>query len=160
MGNGSHRTFPSGFPGRCKRSGSQSRLRIRWTHVRNLFGDSQRINAFGLWSWKRLLKVPWTARSNQSILKEINPEYSLPRTDAEAEDPILWSPDLKSWLTGKDPDAGKDWRQEEKGPTEDEMFREHHQLTGSGSEQTLWDGEGLVRLMCCSPWGHKEWDLT
>ena len=77
MGNGSHRTFPSGFPGRCKRSGSQSRLRIRWTHVRNLFGDSQRINAFGLWSWKRLLKVPWTARSNQSILKEINPEYSL-----------------------------------------------------------------------------------
>ena len=77
MDNSSHRTFSSGFPGRCKRSGSQSRVRIRWTHMRNFFGDSRRINAFGLWCWKRLLKVPWTARSNQSILKEINPEYSL-----------------------------------------------------------------------------------
>ena len=72
--------------------------------------------------WKRLLKVPWTARrSNQSILKEINPEYSLEEnqswtfTDAEAEAPILWPPNAKNWLIGKDPYAGKDWRQEEKG---------------------------------------------
>ena len=63
--------------------------------------------------WRKLLRVPWTARrSNQSILKEINPEYW--RTDAEAEAPILWPPDAKSWLIGKDPDARKDWRQEEK----------------------------------------------
>ena len=71
-----------------------------------------RIDAFELWCWRRLLRVPWTARrSNQSILKETN------RTDAEA--PILWPPDAKNWLIGKDPDDGKDWRQEEKGTTEE-----------------------------------------
>ena len=75
-----------------------------------------RIDAFELWCWRRLYRVPWIARrSNQSILKEISPEYSLERTDAEAETPILWPPDAKNWLIGKDPDAGKDWRQEEKG---------------------------------------------
>ena len=70
---------------------------------------------------RRLLRVPWTARrSNQSILKEISPEYSfIGRTDAEAEAPILWLPDAKNWLVGKDPDAGEDWRWEEKGTTED-----------------------------------------
>ena len=69
-------------------------------------------NAFELWCWRRLLRVPCTARwSNQSILKEISPEYSFGRTDAEAETPILWPPDAKSWLIWKDPDAGKDWRQ-------------------------------------------------
>ena len=69
----------------------------------------QRIDAFELLCWSRLLRVPWTARrSNQSILKEISPEYSLEgRTDAEAETPILWPPDRKNWLSGKDPDAGK-----------------------------------------------------
>ena len=66
----------------------------------------------------------WTARrSNQSILKEINPEYSIGRTDAEAEAPIFWLPDLKSQLIGKDPDARIDWRQKEKGAAEDEMVR-------------------------------------
>ena len=66
-------------------------------------------------------------RSNQSILKEISPEYSfIGRTDAEAETPILWPPDAKSWLIGKDPDSGKDWRQEEKGTTVDEMVGWHH----------------------------------
>ena len=74
------------------------------------------IDAFELWCWKRLLRVPWTARrSNQSILKEINPEYFIGRTDAEAETPILWPPDVNIWLIGKDPDAGKDWRWDEKG---------------------------------------------
>ena len=72
-----------------------------------------RIDAFELWCWRRLLRVPWTSRSsNQSILKEISPEYSL---DAKAETPVLWPPHVKNWLTGKDPDAGKDWGQEEKG---------------------------------------------
>ena len=82
--------------------------------------ECRRIDAFELWCWRRLLRVPWTARrSNQSILKEISPEYSLEMTDAEAETPKLWPPDAKSWLTRKDTDAGKDWRQEEKGTTED-----------------------------------------
>ena len=71
--------------------------------------EHQRIDAFELWCWRRLLRVPWTARrSNQSIQKEISPEYSLEKYDAEAEVPILWPPDAKSQLIGKDPDAGKD----------------------------------------------------
>ena len=72
--------------------------------------EHRRIDAFELWCWRRLLRVPWTAkRSNQSILKEIGAEYLfIGRTDAEAEAPILWPPDTKSPLIGKDPDAGKD----------------------------------------------------
>ena len=82
--------------------------------------EHQRIDAFELWCWSRLLRVPWTARrSNQSILK-------VGRTDVEAETPILWPPDVKSWLIWKDSDAGKDWGQEEKGTTEDEMVGWHH----------------------------------
>ena len=85
------------------------------------------------WCWRRLLRVPWTARrSNQSILKEIRPEYS-GRTDAEAETPVLWPPDAKNWLIWKDPDAGKDWGQE-KGTTEDEMIGWHHWVNGHESE--------------------------
>ena len=69
-----------------------------------------RIDGFKLWCWRRLLRVPWTARrSNQAILKEISPEY-FGRTNTEAETPILWPPDAKNWLTGKGPDAGKEWR--------------------------------------------------
>ena len=86
---------------------------------------------------EKTLKVPW--RSNQSILKEINPGYSL---EAEAEAPILWSPDVKNWLTGKDPDAGKDWGQEEKRTTEDEMAGWHHQLNAHEFEQAPWVGDG------------------
>ena len=115
--------------------------------------EHQRIDAFELWCWRRLLKVPWTARrSNLSILKEINPEYG--GTDAEA--PVLWSPDGKSWLTGKDPDTEKDWGQEEKGVTEDEMVGWHHWLKGHESEQTLGDSEGQGSLACCHSWGRKE----
>ena len=90
--------------------------------------ECRRIDAFELWCWRKLLRVPWTARrSNQSILKEI-------LKDAEAETSILWPPDVKNWLLGKDPDAGKDWRQEEKGATEDEMVVWHHWLDGHESE--------------------------
>ena len=95
--------------------------------------EHRRIDAFQLWCWRRLLRVPWTARrSNQSILKEGNqPWISTGRTtDAEAGALILWPPDGKSWLTGKDPDAGEDWGQEEKGATEDEMVGWHHCLSG------------------------------
>ena len=93
-----------------------------------------RIDAFKLWCCRRLLRAPWTARSNQSTLKEIN-----------------------SWiLIGKACDAEKDWRKKEKRAAEDEMIREHHQLNGHESEQTPGDSEGQGRLACCSPWGHKE----
>ena len=93
--------------------------------------EHQRIDAFELWCWRRLLRVPWTAkRSNQSILKEISPWIFIGRVDAQAETRKLWRPDPKNWLTEKDPDAGKDWRQEEKGTTEDEMVGWHHQLNG------------------------------
>ena len=75
-----------------------------------------RTDTFELWCWGRLFRVPWTARRfNQSILKEISPEYSLEGPDTEAETPIFWPPDMKDWLIRKDPDGGKDWRWEEKG---------------------------------------------
>ena len=82
------------------------------------------------------------------------------RTDAEAEAPILWPPDAKNWLIGKDPDAGKDWRQDEKGTTEDEMVGWHHRLDGHEFEQTPEDNEGQGGLACCSPGGRKGSDTT
>ena len=87
-----------------------------------------------------------------TILKSI---IFIGRTDAEADAPILWPPDAKNWLTGKDSDAGKDWRLEEKGTTEDEMVGWHHQLDGQECEQTLGVGEGQGNLACCSLWSHR-----
>ena len=81
-------------------------------------------------------------------------------TDAEAETPILWPPDVKNWLTGKDPDAGKDWRWEGKGMTEDGMVGWHHQLDGHEFEYAPGVCDGQRSLECCSPWGHKELDRT
>ena len=81
-------------------------------------------------------------------------------TDAEAEAPILWPPAAKSWLIRKDPDAGKDWRQEEKRTTEDEIVGWHNQLNGHEFEQAPGDGDGRGSLACCSPWGCKESDTT
>ena len=84
--------------------------------------EHRKIDASELWCWRRLLRVPWTARrSNQSILKEMSPEYSLERLMLRLKLQILWPLDVKRWLIWKDPDAGKDWRQEEKGTTEDEI---------------------------------------
>ena len=82
------------------------------------------------------------------------------RTDVETETPILWPPDVKSWLIGKDPDAGKDWRQEEKEMIEDEMFGWHHQLDEHGFGWTLGVGNGQEGLACCGSWGRKESDTT
>ena len=82
------------------------------------------------------------------------------RTDVEAETPILWPPDAKSWLIRKDPDAGKDWRQEEKWITEDEMVGWHHWLDGHEFEWTLGVGDGQGGLACCDSWGRKELDMT
>ena len=100
--------------------------------------------------------------------KEIQPVHpkgdqswvSIGRTDVEAKTPILWPPDAKSWLIWKDPDAGKDWRWEKKGTTEDEMVRWHHWLNGHEFEWTLGVGDGQGSLACCSSWGHKESDMT
>jgi len=106
-------------------------------------------------------RVPWTAgRSNQSILKEINPEYSLEGQMLKLKLQYLWPPNAKNWLIGKDPDAGKDWRQEEKGMTEDEMVGWHHRLNRHEFDQTQGNSEGQGRLACCSPWGCKESDMT
>ena len=82
------------------------------------------------------------------------------RTDVEAEIPILWPPDVKNWLTGKDLDAGKDWRWEEKGMTADEIVRWHHWLSRHELEQALGVGDGQGGLVCCSPWGLKKLDTT
>ena len=93
-------------------------------------------------------------------LKGDQPWIFIERTDAEAETPILWPPDVKSWLIWKDPDAGKDWGQEEKGTTEDEMVGWHHQHNGHGSGWTLGVGEGQGGLACWGSWSHKELDTT
>ena len=93
--------------------------------------EGQRIDASELWCWRRLLRVPWTARrSNQSILKEISPEYSLEGLMLKLKLHYSGPPDVKNWLIGRDPDARKDWMQEEKGMTEDEMVGWHHRLNG------------------------------
>ena len=121
--------------------------------------ECRRIDVFELWCWRRLSRVPWTSRrSNQSILKEISPGCSFGRT--EAETPIFWPPDVKSWLIGKDPDAGKDWRQEEKGKIEDEMAGWHLWLDGHGFGWTPWVCDGQESLACCGSWGRKELDTT
>ena len=91
--------------------------------------EHQRIDAFALWCWQRLLRVPWPARrSNQSILKEVSPDCSLEGLMLKLKLLILWPPDAKSWLIWKDPDAGRDWGQEEKEVTEDGIVGWHHQL--------------------------------
>ena len=82
------------------------------------------------------------------------------RTDVEAESPVLWPPAAKSWLIWKDPDAGKDWRWEEKGMTEDEMVGWHHRLNGHEFGWTPGVGDGQGSLACCGPWGCKELDMT
>ena len=98
----------------------------------------QRIDAFELWCCRRFLRVPWTARkSNQPVHPKGNQSWRfIERTDAEAEIPILWPPDAKNWLIGKDFDSRKDWGKEEKRATEDEMFGCSHQLNGHEFEQT------------------------
>ena len=99
-------------------------------------------------------------RSSQSILKEISPEYSLEGLMLKLKLQYFWPPDVKSGIVGKEPDAGKDWWQEEKGATEDEMDGWHHWLNGHEFEQAPGVGDGQGGLACCSPWGHKESDRT
>ena len=110
---------------------------------------------------EKTLESPLDCKEIQPVLPKGNqPWLFIGRTDHEAEALILWPLDAKSWLIWKDPDAGKDWRQEEKGTTEDEMVGWHHRLNGHEFEQTPGGSGGPRRLACCSPWGHKELDTT
>ena len=116
----------------------------------------QRIDAFELWCWRRLLRVPWTARrSNQSIIKEISPGCSLEGLMLKLKFQYFGHLMVKSWLIWKDPDAGKDWGQEEKGTTEDEMVGWYHRLNGRGFGWTPGVGDGQGDLGCSSSWVTK-----
>ena len=110
---------------------------------------------------KKILESPLDSKE----IKPLNPKGNQPwiftgRTDAEAEAPVLWPPDVRSRLAGVDPDAGKDWGQKEKGAAEDEMVRRHHRLNSQKCEQTLGDSGRQRSLACYRPWGHKKLDLT
>ena len=124
-------------------------------------------------SWAQKNWCFWTAVLEKTLesfldfkeIQPVNPKGNqscifMGRTDAETETPVLWPPDEKNWLTWKETDAGKDWRQEEKGMTEDEMVGWHHWLIGHEFEQAPGVGDGQGGLACCSPWGHKELDIT
>ena len=115
--------------------------------------------------WTVVLEKTLKSPLNCKEIKPVNPKGNqswifIGRTDAEAEAPILWPPDAKTWLTGKDPDAWQDWRQEEKGTTEDEMVGWHHQLDGREFEQAPGVGDGQGILVGCSLWVCKESDKT
>ena len=122
------------------------------------------------WAPKNWYFWPVVLKTLESPLdcKEIQPVHPkgnqswvfIGRTDAEAETPVFWPPDVKNWVIVKDPDAGKDWGQEEKGTTEDEMVGWHHRLNGHGFEKAPGVGDGQGGLVCRSPWGCKESDTT
>ena len=134
-----------------------------------------------VWMWKLDYEESWAPKNwcfwtvvlektleSPLDCKEIQPDHSegdqswvfFGRTDAKAETPVLWPSHAKRWLIGKDSDAGRDWRQEEKGTTEDEMAGWHHWLDGHESVWTLGVGDGQGGLACCNSWGHKESDTT
>ena len=129
-----------------------------------------------VWKWigevphQQIVKILYDNRRKGIIVltKEIQTVHSegdqpwdfFGRKDAKAAIPVLWPPHAKSWLIGKDSDAGRDWGQEEKGMTEDEMAGWHHGLNGHESEWTLGDGDGQGGLVCCDSWGRKESDTT
>ena len=123
--------------------------------------ECQKIDAFELWYWRRLLRVPWTARrSNQYILKEISPEYSLEGLMMKLKLQSFGHLMQRADSLAKTLVLGKIERQEEKGMTEDEMVGWYHQLDGCEFEQALGVGDGQGSLACCSPWGCKESDMT
>ena len=111
--------------------------------------------------WTVVLEKTLESPLNYKDIKPVNSKGNqswifIGRTDAEAEIPILWPPDGKNWLIWKDPDDGKDWRQEEKGMKEDEMVGWYHRFDGHEIEQAPGVGDGQGGLACCSPWSHKE----
>ena len=150
---------------------------------KGLSSQSYGFSSSHVWMWELVHKESWVPKNwcfqtmvlvlektlesplNCKEIKPVNPKGNQSwiftgRTDAEAEAPIVWLPDEKSQLIRKDPNAGKDWRQEEKGTTEDEMVGWHHWLNGDEFEQALGVGVGQGSLACCSPWGLKKLDTT
>ena len=112
-------------------------------------------------NWCLWTEIPLDCKEFQPVHPKGNQSWIfIGRTDAEAEIPILWPPNAKNWLTGKDPDTGKDWRQEEKGTTEDEIVGWHYCLNGHEFEQAPGVGDEQGSLVFSSPWGHKELDTT
>ena len=110
---------------------------------------------------EKILESLWDCKDIRPVHPKGNQSWIFfGRTDAEAEAPILWPPDGKNWLIRKDPDSGKDWRQEEKWAAEDEMVGWHHRLNRHEFGQALGVGDGQGGLACCNPWGHKESDMT
>ena len=147
---------------------------------KGLFRQSYGFSGNRVWMWELDHKEGWAPKNWFQIMmlektlespldckeiKSVNPKGNqlwifIWRTDAEAEVPILWPPDVKNWLIRKDPDAGKDWGQEEKGMTEDEMVGWHHQLSGQEFGWTPGVGGGQGGLACCGLWGRRESDMT
>ena len=126
--------------------------------------DHKEGEALKNWSFQIVVLKKTLESPLDSKIKPVNPKGNQPwifigRTGAKAEAPILWPPDVKSWLIGKHPDAGKDWGQEEKVGTEYEMVGWYQWLNEHDFEHTLGDGEGQGSLVCCSPWSHKELDM-
>ena len=152
---------------------------IHYFTNKGLSSQSYSFSSSHVWMWELDHKEGWEVKNwcfwtvvlektlesplDCKEIKPVNPKGNqscvfIGRTDIEAETPILWPPDVKSWLIWKDSDAGKDWGQEEKGTTEDEMVGWHQQLDGHGLGWTLGDGDGQGGLACSGPWGHKESD--
>ena len=148
---------------------------------KGLSSQSYGFSSSHVWMWELGYKESWVLKdwrfwtvvlektlASALDCKEIKPVHSkgnqswifIGRTDVEAETPILWPPDAKNWLIGKDPDAGKDWRQEEKQMTEDEMVEWHHLLNGREFVQVPGVGNRQGGLACCSPWDCKASDMT
>ena len=110
---------------------------------------------------EKTLESPLYSKEIKPVSDKGNqPWIFIERTDAKVEAPVLWPPDVKNWLTGKNPDAGKDWKQKEKGATEDEMIGWHHRLHGHEFEQTPGSSEGQGCQSCCTPLDYKESDTT
>ena len=147
-----------------QRVGHDWATELNWTELWELAYTESWVQK-NLWLWTVVLE-----KTLESPLdcKEIQPVHSkrdqswvfFERTDAKAETPVLWSPHVKSWHIGKDTDAGRNWGQEEKGTTEDEMAGWHHRLDGHGFGWTPRVGDGQGGLACCNSWGRKESDIT
>ena len=169
----------------CKKSYGQPKQHIKKQRHsfanKGLSSQGYGFSSSHVWMWELDCEESWVQKNRcfwsvvlektlESPLdcKEIQPVHPkgdqtwvfIGRTDVEAETPILWPPDVKSWLIGKDSDAGKDWGQEEKGTTEDEMVGWHHRLDGRGFGWTLGVGDGQGGLAHCGSRGHKELDTT
>ena len=133
-------------------------LDLSWYSVKK--AERRRIDAFELCCWRRL-ESPLDCKEIQPVHpKGYESWVFIGKTDAKAGTPILWPPDMKNWLTGKDPDAGKDWKWEVKGTTEDEMAGWNQWLNGRESGWTPGVGDGQGGLACCDSWGLKESDMT